>query len=152
MRTCQYSGIITRSLVEAVGQRQMTRILICVCLLAAGAGCSLLAPHRLTVNQGNILEQEQLERLSVGMTRDQVQFLLGTPLVSDPFHQERWDYIYSIQNGFSPRVQRRVTLGFAGDFLASIEGDLDPASAEPLREAHERDERAEIRRVQGEIE
>lgn len=123
-----------------------------MCVLAASAGCSLLGPHRLTVNQGNILEQEQVERLAVGMTREQVQFLLGTPLISDPFHQNRWDYVYSIQNGFDPRVQRRITLEFSGEFLASIQGDLDPASAEPLREAHARDERAEIRRVQDEVE
>ena len=127
----------------------MNRIVLGFFLLATCASCSWLSPHRLTVNQGNILEQEDVERLAVGMSRDQVKFLLGTPLLADPFHLNRWDYIYSIQNGFEPRVQRRITLQFQGDVLASMQGDLDPASAAPLAEAHAQDERIEIRRVQG---
>jgi outer membrane protein assembly factor BamE len=129
----------------------MNRFLLTLCSAVLLAGCSWLAPHRLTVNQGNVLEQETLEQVAVGMTRNQVRFLLGTPLVTDPFHLERWDYIYSIQNGFNPRVQRRVTLRVQGELLASIEGDLDPAAAEALQAAHALDERAQVRRVQGEI-
>jgi outer membrane protein assembly factor BamE len=129
----------------------MNRLPVFLCLAALLAGCSWLAPHRLTVNQGNVLEQETLDQVSPGMSRGQVLYLLGTPIVNDPFHLDRWDYVYSIQNGFRPRVQRRVTLFFDGEVLTAIEGDLDPATAVALREAHALDERAEVRRIQGEI-
>lgn len=130
---------------------QMKRLVICLCSTALLAGCSYLEPHRITINQGNVLEQEALDQLAPGMTRSQVLFLLGTPMVDDPFHLQRWDYIYSIQNGFSPRVQRRVTLLFEGEMLTVVEGDLAPASGVALAEAHALDERAEVRSVQGEL-
>ena len=55
--------------------------------------------YRANISQGNLIKQEDLDQVEVGMTRNQVRFLLGTPLVDDPFHQQRWDYVYYVRIG-----------------------------------------------------
>jgi outer membrane protein assembly factor BamE len=74
----------------------------CVLLLGT-AGCV----HRIPIQQGNFLDREDLDRVAVGMTRVQVRALLGTPMIADPFHQERWDYYYYMQMGRWKNPQRR---------------------------------------------
>lgn len=100
--------------------RGVVRALAVVCILGAAftlGGC----PYRLTIVQGNILERETIDRVEEGMTRSQVQFLLGTPLVDDPFHVDRWDYTYYIRRGRSRTVsQRWLTVHFENDRVASI--------------------------------
>jgi len=106
-----------------------------VLLLSLLAGCStsIIGPHRIDVQQGNALDQENLARLKPGLTRSQVRFLLGTPLVVDPFHTNRWDYVYTFHKAGKLTEQKRVTLFFEGDTLVRIEGDLpavEPAAAQ----------------------
>ncbi len=115
----------------------MQRILILILSLALVGGCSLFRPHRVDINQGNVIEQEQIDLLELGMTKRQVQFVMGTPLLADPFHLQRWDYVYSIKEGYNPRVQRHVALFFEGDFLDRLEGQLEPAAAETMVAASE---------------
>src|SRR5688500_19893650 len=74
----------------------------CVLLLGT-VGCV----HRIPIQQGNFLDREDLDRVAVGMTRVQVRALLGTPMIADPFHQERWDYYYYMQMGRWKNPQRR---------------------------------------------
>ncbi len=96
-------------------------------------GCSGCA-YKLDVQQGNIVEQEDLNAIKPNMTKRQVRYLLGTPLVHDPFHQQRWDYYSSFQPGGGDREQRRVSLFFQEDRLIRIEGDMRPqptAEADP---------------------
>lgn len=108
----------------------MRRYLIPVLLSAIVAGCAVprIGPHRIDVQQGNALDQENVARLKLGLNRAQVRFLLGTPLVVDPFRTDRWDYVYLFYKSGQLTEQRRLTLFFEGDTLARIEGDLPEAS------------------------
>jgi outer membrane protein assembly factor BamE len=99
------------------------------------AGCGWLAPYRIDIQQGNFVSQEMVAQLKRGMTKEQVRFVLGTPLVTDIFHAERWDYVYLLDRPGEPRVQRRLAVFFEDDRLARVEGDVVAAAdaAEPAR-------------------
>jgi len=86
--------------------------------------------YKIDIQQGNVITQEMVDQLKPGMTRNQVQFVMGTPLVSDTFHQNRWDYFYSYKPGGKDRDQKIISLYFEDERLARLEGDLVPASAE----------------------
>ena len=86
--------------------------------------------YRIDIQQGNLLDQSDIEQVEVGMTRSQVQFLLGTPMVVDSFHRNRWDYAYYLQRGRSRDVDRRwIVVYFEDDRVARIERDLNLAPA-----------------------
>ncbi len=80
-----------------------------------------LTPYRIEVVQGNVVTSEQAARVKPGLTRAQVRDLLGTPLVSDAFHADRWDYIFTIRRDGLPNQRRSVVLWFEGDALKTIE-------------------------------
>ena len=87
--------------------------------------------YRVDVQQGNLLKDKDILQVEVGMTRSQVQFLLGTPMVSDSFHRDRWDYAYYLRKGRSPDVERRwVVVFFENDRVSKIDRELtlQPAS------------------------
>jgi outer membrane protein assembly factor BamE len=89
----------------------------------AMAGC--ITPYRMDVQQGNVVTQEMVNQLRPGMTKSQVRFVLGTPLVTDPFHPDRWDYFYSMLRGRGENPERRhLTVIFRNDRLVRIEGDI----------------------------
>lgn len=91
------------------------------------AGC--ISPYKVEVRQGNVVTPEMLEKLKPGLTKSQVRFVLGTPLITDPFHQERWDYVYVYKkHARAPAETRHLTVIFNGDTLARIEGDLAPTA------------------------
>jgi outer membrane protein assembly factor BamE len=105
----------------------MTRLLLVLLFLAPLAGCAI---YRMDIGQGNIITQETLDQVKPGMTRNQVRFLLGSPMVSDPFHPDRWDYYYSLRKGRESQPQTRlVTVIFKGDVMTAIEGDVAPKKA-----------------------
>lgn len=106
-------------------------MMITMLVLGLAAGCSggKLGPYRIDVQQGNALDQESVARLKPGLSRSQVRFLLGTPLVVDPFRTDRWDYVYLYRRAGTLAEQKRITLFFDGDTLARVEGDLPPAPA-----------------------
>ncbi len=82
--------------------------------------------YRIDIQQGNLLKDEDISQVEVGMTRSQVQFLLGTPMVADSFHRDRWDYAYYLRRGRSHDLDRRwVVVRFENDRVASIERDLE---------------------------
>ena len=84
------------------------------------------------IQQGNVITQEKINKLEPGMSRQQVQFLLGTPMLVDTFHQNRWDYVFSIKRGGNDIEKKRVSLFFNDDQLVKIEGNLRPQpNAEP---------------------
>ncbi|HWR78277.1 MAG TPA: outer membrane protein assembly factor BamE [Thiobacillus sp.] len=118
----------------------MRHFLISALFLSLVVGCSnvKIGPHRIDVQQGNALDQENVARLKTGLSRSQVRFLLGTPLVVDPFRTNRWDYVYVYYKAGKLAEKKRITLFFEGDTLARIEGDLpavEPAvQAEPKAE------------------
>jgi outer membrane protein assembly factor BamE len=106
----------------------MKKILIMTLLLG---GCGyipvvppLLTPYKIDIQQGNYVTQDMIAKLKPGMSRSQVRFALGTPLIIDPFHPERWDYVYTMQKGGKLVEQRTVTVVFKGDELERIDGDV----------------------------
>lgn len=87
---------------------------------------------RVDVQQGNLLDDEKIEQVEVGMTRSQVRFLLGTPVVQDSFREDRWDYVYTLRRGRSREVERSwLIVHFDGDRVTRIEQDvpLEPRRA-----------------------
>ncbi len=91
------------------------------------AGCV----YRIDIQQGNLLKDEDIGQVEVGMTRSQVQFLLGTPMVADSFHRDRWDYAYYLQRGRERDAERRwLVVYFENDRVARIARDvaMQPAS------------------------
>ncbi len=88
--------------------------------------------YKMPVQQGNILSEEMVDRLEPGMSRAQVRYLLGTPLLSDMFHTDRWDYIYTHRRGHQPMERKRLTVWFEEDALIKIDGYLRPNPARAL--------------------
>jgi outer membrane protein assembly factor BamE len=106
----------------------MHRRAILVAVLLLGA-CGVprvpgITPYKPEIQQGNYISQEMLSQVKQGMTREQVRFLLGTPLLTDIFHGDRWDYVYLRVAEDGKREHRRVALFFADNKLARMEGDI----------------------------
>ena len=96
-----------------------------VCLLASMLLAACIKVYRTDVQQGNVVTQEMVETLKLGMTRNQVRFVLGTPLLADPFHDNRWDYFYLFKKGGAQTAEtRRVTVLFDQDRLIGVDGDI----------------------------
>lgn len=90
--------------------------------LVGASGCV----YRANISQGNIVEEEDLDQVEIGMTRNQVRFLLGTPMIDDPFHQDRWDYVYYVKIGRNDATAKRwVTVLFDADTVAEIQRNRD---------------------------
>jgi len=101
------------------------RVILLVASLVAG--CNLITPYKMDIQQGNVITQDMLARVQPGMTRSQVRFALGTPLVVDPFRDDRWDYVYLYSKQGTVMEQRRIVVVFKDDKLARIEGEAAPA-------------------------
>ena len=94
------------------------RVVAAIALACVLAACV----YRLDTQQGNLLDQEQVDAVETGMTRSQVRFLLGTPMVADPFSQDRWDYVYYFRRGRTGATRRsHVIVWFEGDIVTKIE-------------------------------
>ena len=117
----------------------MKKLLIIITCLASLtlSGCSkrFHIVHKIDVQQGNVVTQDKVDHLELGMTRNQVQYIMGSPIVVDVFHQDRWDYIYFLKPGYGDIVQERVTLHFEGDSLARVTGTMLPSPTGPDPEA-----------------
>ncbi|RZU00660.1 outer membrane protein assembly factor BamE [Rivibacter subsaxonicus] len=114
-------------------------LLAALTLLAAGCSSGRgtsgwidsLTPYKVEVVQGNVVTKEMAEQVKVGMTRQQVRDVLGAPLLTDPFHTDRWDYVFTIRRQGTIYQQRRVTAMFGkDDRLASFEADELPSERE----------------------
>ena len=84
--------------------QRFTPILVLLALAFCLDGCV----YRASISQGNLLKDEDVEQVQVGMTRSQVRFLLGTPMIDDPFHRDRWDYVYYLKLGRNPATFGRT--------------------------------------------
>lgn len=101
----------------------ISSFLSCHFLLGGCSGFQFPGVYKIDIPQGNIIDNKDLKQVKVGMTKEQVKFLLGTPLVTDTFNPNRWDYSYSIRKGSTgKRTQKHLTLTFEGDKLAKMEG------------------------------
>jgi outer membrane protein assembly factor BamE len=98
------------------------------------AGCSSwnpisrLHPYRMEIQQGNLVTQDMLDKLKPGMSPSQVRFVLGTPLVVDPFHKDRWDYVYMLQKDGKVVEKRNITVQFENDKFKGLSGDVKAAA------------------------
>ncbi|QDD90941.1 outer membrane protein assembly factor BamE [Pseudomonas oryzihabitans] len=102
--------------------------------LAMLAGCSLPGVYKIDIQQGNVVTQDMIDQLRPGMTRQQVRFIMGTPLIQDTFHPNRWDYLYSMQAAGGQRKQERVSLVFNGNNqLSGLSGDFMPGASREQR-------------------
>lgn len=129
--------------------RRLKRVVLCVACAALLAGCAMPKPkmpklsfkmprvHKITVQQGNVITQKMIDRLKPGMTREQVAFVMGEPVVRNTFNQDRWDYVYTIEAPGRFEDEKRVTLYFQNGLLSSFAGDYAPSSVQnvPAAEA-----------------
>jgi len=99
-------------------------LFIALLFLLLGSGCGLI--YKQNIQQGNALEQDELDELYIGMNQRQVLFVLGTPSVKDPFQTDRWDYVQTFSRRGGDMVQRTVTLRCKDGLLAEIVGQDDP--------------------------
>lgn len=102
----------------------MRLTVLALVLALATAGCGVV--YRQPIFEGNLLETRNVEQLQVGMSREQVYSLLGTPAISDPFHQDRWDYLASHRREHDPAQIKNLTLWFDNGRLLRWEGEYFP--------------------------
>lgn len=103
----------------------MQKLLIII-MCSASFLLTSCAIYKIDVQQGNVVTQEMLDQLIIGMPMPKVRFIMGTPLIVDVFHQQRWDYLYSFQAGYGEREQRHMSLFFENGKLARVDGDIAP--------------------------
>ena len=105
--------------------RTSWRLLACLLACVALPGC-FLKPHKIEIQQGNYIDETMIAKLKPGMTRSQVRVILGTPLLTDAFHPDRWDYLFTDRKQGKLVQERRLTLWFEGDSLKRAVTDLPP--------------------------
>jgi outer membrane protein assembly factor BamE len=104
--------------------RKTTVLFVAFFCLAIASGCV----YRPAVSQGNLIKQEDLDQVEIGMTKNQVRFLLGTPMIDDPFTRNRWDYVYYLKIGRKDASQKRwVSVFYADDVVSEITQNQDLA-------------------------
>jgi outer membrane protein assembly factor BamE len=103
-------------------------LIITACIASASTtACSRFhLVHKIDVQQGNVITQDEVNQLEPGMNRKQVQFIMGSPMIADVFHQDRWDYVYLMEPGYGEVVEERVSLYFEQDTLSRVTGTLHP--------------------------
>ena len=106
------------------------KLTVAGCLFCALASCGsnfgFPGVYRINVEQGNVVNAEMIEKLRPGLNKRQVRYIMGTPLIEDSFHEDRWDYRYLLRNGTETIAETRLTLWFDGDELARVEGPDAP--------------------------
>jgi outer membrane protein assembly factor BamE len=118
----------------------MRRLLLLLCAAVSLAGCEalqrtdslfgLITPYRIDIVQGNAITKEQAALVKPGLTRLQVRDVLGTPMLADPFHAERWDYIFTLRRPGAAPQRRSVVVTFEGDVVKTIEAPELPSERE----------------------
>ena len=109
------------------------RCVLLLCVPPALSACGWLSPYRVDIQQGNVVDSAQVAQLRVGLSREQVRFILGTPLVTDVFHANRWDYVHTLDRRRSGAVERGHLVVFfdAEGKLARWQADIAPSAAAP---------------------
>jgi len=110
--------------------------LLAAVLASTQTACSL---YRITVQQGNVITQEMVNSLKPGMTREQVAYIMGEPVVRNPFNESQWDYVYTLQVPGRVERQRKLSLFFADGVLSHLTGDFKPGAEGEDAESGESD-------------
>lgn len=102
--------------------------IIVLCLAVIVTGCTRFVPvvYKIDVEQGNIITQKDVNKIKVGMSRKQIRYALGTPLIADSFHKARWDYIFTSKKGYKKPTRKQISIHFKNDVVTKIEGDIQP--------------------------
>jgi outer membrane protein assembly factor BamE len=110
---------------------KMRIFLFVLSLLVTACSSSLpsIKPYKMPIQQGNLVTSKMMMQLKPGMTKTQVRFVMGTPLINDSFHKDQWDYFYQMEKDGAIIEKRRVILMFEKDLLAKVKGDVIPANA-----------------------
>ena len=126
--------------IDMAALSRLLRPALAIAALAAGAGCSsvsadgsllgFITPYRMEVVQGNVVTKEMVAQLRPGLSREQVRNLLGSPLLTDVFHGDRWDYAFTIRRQGAAPQQRRVTVFFDGDRVSRFDAGEAPSERE----------------------
>ena len=121
-------------------QRIIISVSVLVLTLSSLGGCSYFpgffpGVHKIDIQQGNLITQEMIDKLKPGMNRNQVRYLMGSPMVTDTFSQDRWDYFYSFRPGGKDTEQKRLTLFFKDDKLSHFSGDYHPSTNDEKAQA-----------------
>ncbi len=103
-------------------------LVTCITLMLSNCSSKLLTIHRIDVQQGNAIEMEKVDQLKVGMTKNQVKFLMGTPLITDAFHPDRWDYAFHLIPDYGETESYHLTIFFDGDTVTEIRKGNMPES------------------------
>lgn len=119
-----------------------TVILLAIAAQTSLTGChavldNLPGVYSIDIEQGNMIDQAMIDQLRPNMTKRQVLYIMGSPMLGDYFHEQRWDYLYSFQPGGSEREQKRISLYFNGDRLAGVQGDLRPSALPTMKPSTE---------------
>jgi outer membrane protein assembly factor BamE len=120
---------------------RQSRLVLAAAAALALAGCgafndathrfaSSLTPYKVEIVQGNFVSKEQVDALQPGMSREQVRQVLGTPLVTDMFHANRWDYVFTMKRQGVPPQERHLVVFFKGDAMDHVQGDPMPSESE----------------------
>ena len=119
--------------------RLISAVLLSLLLAACSSYPRILNEYKIDVQQGNVLTQDMVSQLRPGLTKDQVRFILGTPMLQDMFHANRWDYVYRLQKGSTGEVEMRKFSTFfdANNRLVRVAGDVTAATAEDTSKAGE---------------
>jgi outer membrane protein assembly factor BamE len=117
----------------------LTALLLAFALLGQ-AGCGWPRVHKVIVQQGNVISQEMIDQLKPGMTRTQVAFIMGEPVVRNTFNNNRWDYVYTIVNPGYYSLSQKMSLYFENDSLRYFTGDYAPTSGHPVEQSSDQDE------------
>ncbi len=105
----------------------MQKLFIFLFISLLTTSCSLIEPlvYRIPIQQGNIIDQEQVDKLQLGMTKEQVAFVLGTPMVTDAFNADYWEYLYVLTGSNGSNATKTISVTFQNGKLSTISGDFD---------------------------
>ena len=98
--------------------------LLCLLLVLPLVLNACIRPHKATINQGNLVNKKDFERLELGMTREQVEFLIGRPILIEPFEADHWEYVYLAYRGYDEPIKKKMILQFKNEQLVKINGTI----------------------------
>ncbi len=120
---------------KTTNHKPSMKIIFTLILVVAISGCSTFrfpGVHRVSIQQGNVVSQQMIDKLRPGMTKGQVRFILGNPVIDDPLDRDRWDYAFTIQIGGGKMSKRKLALFFLADRLSYFEGNYVPSELADL--------------------
>jgi len=112
-----------------VTMKHLPVIILSLVLISSCSSLRFPGVHKITIQQGNVISQNMIDKLKPGMTQSQVRFVLGNPVVDDSLDQNRWDYIYSIQIGGGVPFERHLVVYFEDGRLSHFQGNFKPSEA-----------------------